>query len=85
MSDNIVNMRGDNIHIPGTPIEGVIEALEWVLKRAKDGEIDGIAIAYIHQDNCTNYKIVGRMTRALTGTIAVMNAKMLFEDMTDED
>ena len=82
--NNVINIRGEDVVSPGIPREGVIGTLEWLLERARSGEIDGLAVAYIHQDNCTNYRLDGRITRSLVGAVAVMSTKLLLDDMAND-
>lgn len=49
MSDNVVPLHGSDrlLTAPGEPIPKLIEELEWALKEAKSGNMQGLAMSYV--------------------------------------
>lgn len=68
----VVSLKGDPIVSPGTPNQELIEDLEKVLEKAKSGEIISIAYAILYSDELTSYRWVGKMTRAIVGTLELI-------------
>ena len=57
------------VSYPGSPDESTIKLLEDVLKRAKDGEIVGAAIAVVFHDEATIDAHAGLLTRGQVGRL----------------
>ena len=70
MSDKIISLRtGASVCAPGEVNAEAVAEIEQLLERARSGDVQGIAIAYVHGDgatNCTygggvNFRPVGKM------------------------
>ncbi|MEM6354079.1 MAG: hypothetical protein AAF844_00140 [Pseudomonadota bacterium] len=55
---DVRSLRGDPIAQPG-PVPDVVEALEWALERARNGEIVGVAAVMLYRDESTHDIRVG--------------------------
>lgn len=68
IENNVVHIRGDYpIAHPGHPDPSVIESLEFLLERAKGGEITGIIWAAHYYDGEGTSHIAGMISRSTVG------------------
>jgi len=79
----VVSLKGDPIVAKGTPRPEVIETLEGMLDLAHAGELDGFAAALLFKDDCTSYRISGRLSRGLIGVLEMAKFQMLYDDMKE--
>ncbi|WP_150524016.1 4-hydroxythreonine-4-phosphate dehydrogenase PdxA [Roseibium sediminis] len=59
--DKVVSLNGGPISQPGEPNAQCVEALEKALEMARAGAIDGVAIVGLYPDNCSDYRLGGRV------------------------
>jgi len=83
MGDKVVSIKGQPIVPPGTVDPIVVAELERLLAQAQSGEISGIAYVTLFRDDCTNYSRVGRLTRAVLGTLELLKVSMCKSDIED--
>lgn len=85
MSDKIISLRtGASVCAPGEVNAEAVAEIEQLLERARSGDVQGIAIAYVHGDgatNCTyggviNFSLVGKLVQ-LTNYLAAEKASNL--------
>ena len=73
----VVGLYDSTIPESGEPVPAVIEQLEWILDRAKAGEITGVAIALHFRDNCTNRAFCGVLSYSLVGRLSELQGLLL--------
>lgn len=78
MPGEVINLNGGDIRLnPKGVNEETIEAAEWLIKAALDGEIVGLAVAYVFADSGTGFRIAGTAnTPATIGTLMKMATRM---------
>lgn len=76
---NVVSLRGEPIRQPGEVIPEVVDELERLLGMARSGEIQGIAIVFIHSDECTGARRRGTQTRGMIGMLEIIKIDMCGE------
>jgi hypothetical protein len=82
---NIVSLKGAPIVPPGTPRPDVAEELEALAAMARAGALDGLVVALLFPDNCTSYRIKGRINRACVGVLEMVKFKLLYDDMMEDE
>ena len=80
----VVSLTGAEVIPPGTVRPELVAELESLLEMAKSGEIEGIAAAVLYRDDCTTFRLKGRMSRALIGVIEMMKARICYDDIMGE-
>lgn len=77
----VVTLNGEAVDSVGTPPENVIEALEGLLKRAKNGELRSIAVAWVRGNQRPGF-----MTAHGDGSIfALHSGTMMLVGMIEEE
>ena len=68
MSETVVRLRGDG-PLPqlGKPDENVVKGIEWLLERAKNGDIHGIAYAITYHNGLDQNHYVGAVSMGTVG------------------
>jgi hypothetical protein len=74
MSDKVVSMKGEPVLAPGEPDAETVVELEKLLEAARSGEVQGIAIVFLHADGAVNCTYGGKTTYALVGKLVQMTA-----------
>jgi len=62
----------------GEPNEDVIQYLEDLLERAKNGEVVGTAVAALHKGEFADFKFVGKVVGfGIVGALEIMKTKII--------
>lgn len=77
MTKNIVSLTGGPIPGQKAPIPDVVEMLEWALQLARDGELNGLAIAYQFHDGTGGQGRTGILSYTLIGRLAAVSDEMV--------
>lgn len=58
---NVVPFDPESTAVPaaGVPQSDVIEALEWLLERARSGEVQTVAVAFMDKDSLASWRVQG--------------------------
>lgn len=77
---SVVSLKGDPVVAPGTPNPDLIVHLEEMLEKARSGEISSIAYVVLYRDELTSYHWIGRMTRAVLGSLELVKYGLCRDD-----
>lgn len=73
MSDKIISLRtGAAVCAPGEVNAEVVAELEQLLERARSGDVQGVAIAFVHGDGASNCTYGGVITFSIVGKLVQM-------------
>jgi hypothetical protein len=75
---DVVGLRGVEI-ADGSPVAGVVERLEWLLERARGGEIIGVAAAFQYRDAASGAVHAGFHSYGMIGRLEVLQQKIARE------
>ena len=79
--NNVVSLDGERFNSKEKSNEILIEQLEWVLERAKTGQIINCAVAYEEKDGTTG-ACCSRITASIIGAAARMQYSLTQSSMT---
>jgi hypothetical protein len=80
MSDcKVVGLRGQPIIDRREPVKAVIDIAEDIAERARNGEIKGIAVAYIYSDEGTGCQLGGEVSYGTMGRLDSLKVDILNE------
>lgn len=80
---SVVSLKGAPVAAPGTPNPDLVEDLEKLLDMARSGEINAIAYGVVYRDGLTSYRWVGRITRALVGSLELAKMSMCQNEINE--
>ncbi len=87
MSAEIVSLTGDPIPAAAEPNKNIIEMLEEYLARAIAGDVQGVVICALHQDETVSGGRCGMMAYAIEGFLeqSLFETRMRRLQCDDED